>query len=262
MFIGDDNQTFFNLIISVTAKQWLLCDRQNYQIAMVENPVQTKWMRRRYFTVEKCKDSQAIGIVVGTLTADGYLNAVERIQKLARNRGIRTYILSVGKVNPAKLANFGEIDCFVFVGCPENSIYDSREFYKPILSVFEAELALNPAWREQYPNFYAANFNDILPNGKHHKEIAKPNADDEYDVSLVSGRIRTGNAGDNHDRNASNGLNGQIERKNNQLMNTDSSSSFNNRSWTGLNPSLGEQQPAKITKGRSGIPIKYTENEE
>lgn len=217
-------------------------------------------MRRRNFFVEKCKDAQAIGIVVGTLTADGYLNAVNRIQTLARDRGIRTYLLSVGKINPAKLANFMEIDCFVFIGCPENSIYESRDFYKPLLSVFEAELALNPAWREQYPNFYAVDFNDILPNGKHFKEAVKSSdSNDDYDVSLVSGRVRTMNvnASDETNHNTST----EIEKKHNQLMNTSSSAAFNSRSWTGLDPNLGQQEPVQITQGRSGIAIKYTENE-
>lgn len=297
VWIGDDNQSLFNLSLTVTgmfidffsycavftsinknlfiifiitsfffvkssAKQWLCCDRKSYQVREISSPLATNWMRRRNYFVENCKDAQAIGIVVGTLTADGYLDAVKRIQTLARDRGIRTYLLSVGKINPAKLANFMEIDCFVFVGCPENNIYNSRDFYKPLVSVFEAELALNPAWREQYPNFYAVNFNDILPNGKHFKEAVKQtDANGDYDVSLVSGRVRTMHVTAD-DETADINTSTQIERKHNQLMNTSSSVAFNNRSWTGLDPSLGQQEPVEITKGRSGIAIKYTENEQ
>lgn len=244
------------------AKQWILCDRHTYEFKIVNSPLSTNWMRRRNFFVEKCKDAQAIGIVVGTLTAGGYLDAVNRVQKLARDRGIRTYLLSVGKINPAKLANFMEIDCFVFVGCPENSIYNSRDFYKPLLSVFEAELALNLAWREQYPNFYAVDFTDILPNGKHYRSTenqSNTNDENDYDVSLVSGRVRSMKIIDNEESNHN--TNTQIEKKHNQLMNTNSSSAFHNRTWTGLDPNLGQDEPAKITKGRSGIAIKYTENE-
>lgn len=223
----------------------------------------TNWMRRRNFFVEKCKDAQAIGIVVGTLTTDGYLEAVNRIQRLARNRGIRTYLLSVGKINPAKLANFMDIDCFVFIGCPENSIYNSRDFYKPLLSVFEAELALNPAWREQYPNFYAIDFTDILPDGKHYKAAEEANDTNftEYDMSLISGCVRPMKKTENDETQDSHNTSTQIEQKTNQLMNTHSSNSFNNRSWIGLDPSLGQQEPVRITKGRSGIAIKYTDNE-
>ena len=34
----------------------------------------------------------------------------------------------MGKLNPAKLANFLEIEAFVLVACPENSVLDAKEF--------------------------------------------------------------------------------------------------------------------------------------
>lgn len=295
IWIGDDDQTMFNLCVTLNGtlitvynksvkpsnhifnsmklsifigKTWLHCDRHTYEMKPIASPLSTNWMRRRNFLVEKCKDAQAIGIVLSTLTADGYLNAVNRTQTLARERGIRTYLLSVGKINPAKLANFMEIDCFVFVGCPENNVYNSRDFYKPLLTVFEAELALNCAWREEYPNFYSVDFNDTLPNGKFFKAPDVQSADgcrsDDYDVSLITGRVRhtagAGAAADTDELNH-NTAGGQIEKKLNHLMETNSGNSFHNRTWTGLDPSLGSQEPAKITKGRSGIAMKYTENE-
>jgi diphthamide biosynthesis protein 2 len=48
----------------------------------------------------------------------------------------------VGKLNVPKLANFQEIDIFVIVACPENSLVDSKEFFKPIITPFELEIAL------------------------------------------------------------------------------------------------------------------------
>lgn len=230
------------------------------QLKTVASPLETNWMRRRNFFIEKCKDAKSIGIVVGTLATNGYLDVVERIKTLARNLGIRTYLLSVGKINPAKLANFMEIDCFVFVGCPENNIYLSRDFYKPLLSVFEAELALNPAWRQQYPDFYSVDFNEILPNGKHYRYAENPAENDDVDVSLVTGRIRSLQTTSTIQNTETDTDNTQLEMKNNQLMQTSSSNTFKDRSWTGLNPNLGKDEPSKITKGRSGIAVKYSEN--
>lgn len=212
-------------------------------------------MRRRLFFVEKCKDAQSLGIIVGTLTATGYLDVVDRIQKLAQARGIRTYLLSVGKVNPAKIANFHEIDCFVYIGCPENNIYTSRDFFKPLLSVFEVEIALNPAWHQKYPDSYSVDFREILPSGKHHRTIESKVSLDDYDVSLVTGKVRSMQT---HSTASSDGK--QIEKKCNQMMESSSSQTFQTRSWTGLNTNLALQDPAKIVKGRSGIPMKYSEN--
>lgn len=222
------------------------------------SPLSTNWMRRRLYFVEKCKDAQSVGIIVGTLTTIGYLDVVERIQKLANARGIRTYLLSVGKVNPVKIANFHEIDCFVYVGCPENNIYTSRDFYKPLLSVFEAEIALNPAWNKIYPDLYSVDFREILPSGKHHRDatesITQP---DDYDVSLITGKVRSMQT-----HSVASNDKSQIEKKFNQMMESSSSQTFQTRSWTGLSTNLALQDPAKITEGRSGIPMKYSENTE
>ena len=38
----------------------------------------------------------------------------------------KAYTISVGKLNPTKLANFAEIECFVLVACPENSLLDVK----------------------------------------------------------------------------------------------------------------------------------------
>lgn len=217
-------------------------------------------MRRRYFYIEKCKDTQTLGIVFGTLAAKGYLDLVKHIQALARNRGVRTYLISVGKVNLAKLANFSEIDCFVLIGCPENNIFTSRDFYKPLLSVFEVEMALNPVWHNQLPSNYCIDFNEFLPNGKLYREYENHPVQ-EIDVSLVTGKIRRNFVVDNE--SSSTTQDGTlVERKNHQIMLSDSIGAFHNRSWTGLDPALGIDDPTKIQDGRSGIAMKYSvENE-
>ena len=60
----------------------------------------------------------------------------------------------------AKLANFSEIDVFVLVACPENTMVDSREFYTPIVSPFDVELALVPD--RTWTGAYTTDFNRIL----------------------------------------------------------------------------------------------------
>lgn len=217
-------------------------------------------MKRRYFYIEKCKDAQSIGIVVATLTAKGYLDVVTHIQKLAKIRGVRTYVISVGKVNPAKLANFLDIDCFVLIGCPENKLITSREFYKPLLSTFEVEVALNPVWRHQMPDRYFVEFKEVLPNGKLFREFNELTVG-ESDVSLVTGKIRFAKLNETAkiDDDSQNAL---LKRDNLQLIQMDSQSSFQNRSWTGLDPALGKSSPVKIVQGRSGIAMKYDDDDD
>lgn len=49
--------------------------------------------------------------------------------------------MAVGKLNVPKMANFLEIDVFVLVSCPENSLVDSQEFFKPVVTPYEMEVA-------------------------------------------------------------------------------------------------------------------------
>lgn len=252
IFVGLDNQAFFNISMSVKAKKWYIYN-PTAQTLKETNPLTTSWIRRRYFYIEKCKDAQTIGLIVATLTAEGYLDIVKRMQEMARASGKRTHIISVGRINPAKLANFMEIDCFILIGCPFNNMYTSRDYFKPIVSVFEAEMALNPAWHLKMPETIAADFKDILPSGKLYQEF-RPEDVQENDVSLVSGKMRSGIV----ETSVTNGSSGSlVERKNYELMESNGGTVFEDRTWRGLDQALGRTEPAVVQKGLSGIPTNY-----
>lgn len=94
-------------------------------------------------------------------------------------------------MNPAKLANFTDIDCFVLIGCPENNLYHSKDFYKPLVSIFEIEMALNPAWHSQIPDSFCTDFREVLPEGRLYKASnAIDTALFDNDMSLVTGKVR------------------------------------------------------------------------
>ncbi len=49
----------------------------------------------------------------------------------------------MGKPNPAKLANFPEVEVFVMVADPQGMILDSKEYYAPIITPYEAYMAFS-----------------------------------------------------------------------------------------------------------------------
>ena len=59
-------------------------------------------------------------------TLASYLPLIARIRQALARAHKKAYTISVGKLNPAKLANFAEIECFVLVACPENSLVDAK----------------------------------------------------------------------------------------------------------------------------------------
>ncbi|GAB0095161.1 2-(3-amino-3-carboxypropyl)histidine synthase subunit 2 [Sergentomyia squamirostris] len=257
VFVGEDDQTFFNLSLSRQAREWYLYSAKEKDFRPTSYKTST-WFRRRFYYVEVCKDAKMIGIIMGTLTTAGYLEMAKKIQTLASDCGKKTILISVGKINPAKLANFQDVDCFILIGCPENDVYNSREFFKPLLTPFEVELALNPAWKDTLPETYCVDFSELLENGQHFREYDPKDIynGQENDVSLITGRIRYQTNGDEAVSSEKSGSE-LLERSSGALVSNRITEAFQERSWRGLDPSLGQHEPAKIVPGRSGIPLAY-----
>ena len=81
---------------------------------------------RRYAAVQAARDADVFGILVGTLGVTSYLPLIAQLRRSIAQKQKKSYTVSVGKLNPAKLANFLEIECFVLVACPENSVIDAK----------------------------------------------------------------------------------------------------------------------------------------
>lgn len=73
------------------------------------SPEVGRLLKRRYYLVEKAKQAQIVGLLVGTLGSAGYLQTLHHIRSLAAAAGKKTYTLLMGKPQPAKLANFPEV---------------------------------------------------------------------------------------------------------------------------------------------------------
>jgi diphthamide biosynthesis protein 2 len=63
------------------------------------------------------------------VSSASYLPLLERLRSLLRKRQKKVYTLAVGKLNPAKLANYLEVECFVLVACPENSLVQNTKVH-------------------------------------------------------------------------------------------------------------------------------------
>ena len=108
----------------------------------LENLEVNKRLMRRYTMMEKTRDADIIGIVIGTMAVAKYFEVLQKVQRIIKNSGKQYYTYVVGKLNPHKLANFPEVDIFVLISCPESAAFDSRDFYKPLVTPLELEIAL------------------------------------------------------------------------------------------------------------------------
>ena len=107
--------------------------------------------------VARAKGARSFGVILGTLGRQGNPTILRRIEALLRGRGARYFILLLSEIFPDKLARFKDVDAWIQIACPRLSIDWGYAFDKPLLSPYEAEVALEAtAWRERYPmDFYA-----------------------------------------------------------------------------------------------------------
>ncbi|KAG5973828.1 hypothetical protein E4U55_000241 [Claviceps digitariae] len=100
-------------------------------------------LRRRFARVLSLAAAGVVGILVNTLSVSNYLASIDLLRKKMADAGKKSYTVVVGKLNPAKLANFAEIEGWVVVGCWESGLVeDDAEYWRPVITPFEMEVAL------------------------------------------------------------------------------------------------------------------------
>ena len=104
-------------------------------------------VKKRSHAIERAKDSNIVGIVVGTLGVSGYLSVVSKLREMIESSGRTCYTVACGKPNPNKLANFPEIETFVLVACELCALVDGKDYLQAVITPHEAALAFgNKPW--------------------------------------------------------------------------------------------------------------------
>ncbi|XP_043100522.1 2-(3-amino-3-carboxypropyl)histidine synthase subunit 2 isoform X2 [Puntigrus tetrazona] len=261
-YIGQEGLTLTNFMMT-----WNQCAFSSFNpethTGRVESVQINKALMKRYYAIERAKDAGVVGILVGTLGVSNYLTIIEQLKDIIHKAGKKSYMFAMGKINVPKLANFLEIDVYVLVACPENSLLNSSEFYRPVVTPFEMELACNK--HREWTGEYVTDFRDLLPGGRSHVGFPErdPSAIEEEttDVSLITGALRTCSTTSLEIINGTSESSSLVPR--NQTLtvaNTNTAASFlSGRSWQGLEPKLGQTPVVKAVEGRRGIAIAYEE---
>ncbi|CAN1132171.1 2-(3-amino-3-carboxypropyl)histidine synthase subunit 2, partial [Linum perenne] len=181
-WIGADNSAFANAVLTFNG-----CEIVRYDVErdclVTDLSSQRRILKKRYYLVEKAKDANIVGILVGTLGVAGYLNMIRQMKDLITAAGKKVYTFVMGRPNPAKLANFPECDVFVYVSCPQTALLDSKEFLAPVITPFEAMLSFNRG--SEWTGAYVTKFWDLIDtslaaDARHDPEEAR--------FSLIQGR--------------------------------------------------------------------------
>lgn len=138
--------------------------------------------------------ADVFGLVVGNIGLASSKPLVSALRDTLRRAGKKSYTLSVGRLNPAKLANFGGIECFVLIGCAEGGIVDSKDYFTPLITPYELTLALEPGYVWE-PAKWTLDLGAVLDRaeaqGADGSTVNAADSDEELEFSLVTGAYRT-----------------------------------------------------------------------
>jgi 2-(3-amino-3-carboxypropyl)histidine synthase len=63
--------------------------------------------------IEKAKDAQFFGVILGTLGRQGSTKVLAEVQKLLQRHHKKYFVLFLSEIMPAKLARFKQVDAWI-----------------------------------------------------------------------------------------------------------------------------------------------------
>ncbi|KAJ7577918.1 putative diphthamide synthesis protein-domain-containing protein [Mycena floridula] len=265
-YVGGESLGLTNLLITHSSCD-VFCYNPDTKSTRLESSQTNKLLMRRYAVVQKARDADVFGILVGTLGVASYLPLIKYLRALLSRSHKKSYTISVGKLNPSKLANFMEIECFVLVACPENSLVDAKEFLRPIVTPYELEIALQA--EQSWTGRYVLDFDTLLVQARDAHAPTTHGEEEDGDqpvFSLVSGKYRHqkryGAAVPDQDTT---GQSTELVLRNQDgaLLKTSENAAgqfLQNRSYQGLEMRLGKDDPSILEQGRTGIARGYVDD--
>ncbi|KAL5574716.1 hypothetical protein UlMin_016415 [Ulmus minor] len=147
-WIGSDNSVA-NVVLTFNG-----CEIVSYDATanckVTDLSQQKRILKRGYYLVEKAKDANIVGILVGTLGVAGYLHMINQMKELISTAGKKNFIC--------------DSDVFIYVSCAQTALLDGKEYLAPVITPFEAMLAFNRG--SQWTGAYIMEFRDLI-NSSH-----------------------------------------------------------------------------------------------
>ncbi|KAJ8509157.1 hypothetical protein ONZ45_g8661 [Pleurotus djamor] len=172
-YIGSESLHLTNILMTNSSATVLRYDPLLKSVTR-ESTRTNRMLMRRYAAVQKARDADVIGILVGTLGIASYLPLIAHLRDSIKKAHKKSYTISVGKLNPAKLANFMEIECF--------------EFFRPIVTPYELKVSFQaePEWT----GAYLLDFDRVLSISNGDDSGINEEENDQPLFSLTTGKYR------------------------------------------------------------------------
>ena len=260
VYIGDyQSRQFLNIVLRYISQSkspaiWTYDPTTKEIDSSLSSSLFQKILNRRFFLIQKVRSLSVFGILVANLSDTFMRSIVKAIQNLLRQHGRTSYTFVVGKINPAKIANFAEIEAFCLVACPEHSLLENeRDFPVPIVTPLELGMALGLF--EWGSVDYSLNSKDFLVKEvAENVPVAEGSDDDTPYYNLATGQYESKPTPDE-------GINLRALPGQGKLTTYRSAAStfLQQREYQGLEVRTGQTEAQGASQGDVGIASNYEE---
>lgn len=114
----------------------------------------------RHQAIRQAKSAKRWGIILGSLGRQGNPHTMTMIENRLKELNIPFINLLLSEIFPGKLAMMNDVDCWVQIACPRLSIDWGYAFPKPLLTPYEALIALEVQedWKTGNQGVYPMDF--------------------------------------------------------------------------------------------------------
>ncbi|XP_044129925.1 2-(3-amino-3-carboxypropyl)histidine synthase subunit 1-like, partial [Bufo gargarizans] len=114
-------------------------------------------LKNRGNAISSAARAKTWGLILGTLGRQGSPKILEHLESRLQALGCRYVRLLLSEIFPNKLKLFPEVEAWIQIACPRLSIDWGTAFPKPLLTPYEACVALKETeWQKTYPmDFYS-----------------------------------------------------------------------------------------------------------
>ncbi len=123
-----------------------------------------KFMAQRYMAIEKAAKARKFGIIVSTKVGQTRYSLARAAQKMISEAGKESFIMTLDLVRDEELVNF-PAEVYVNTACPRVTIEDYGTFSRPIVTIYELQMALGMRDKSRYIFDEIVMVDEISRNG-------------------------------------------------------------------------------------------------
>ncbi|KAI3658888.1 hypothetical protein MP638_003131 [Amoeboaphelidium occidentale] len=232
IYYGQHESVLYALSLIYSSKKITHVDSITNTITALDK--QKRLLTKRLHVLQKAMSSSIIGLLVNTAYSNDQ-QLIRQMKSNIRKSGRQAFTIICGKLNPAKLANFAEVECFVLFGCPLSGLIGNgadKDYMQPIITPFELDMLLAESEEALFQGEYKTDLNDIIENSKFKQEEEIQDVGDSMELL-------------------------KVEQEGTVSIRKNIHDVVKHRSWQGLDLNESQKPIEKAKEGRRGIARGY-----